>query len=438
MRKKAKNNIGRTSVALLVGALMSSTLITPAIAQDLTGDIRFSWWGSTTRNAKAEQIVSMFEEEYPGVSVSPEPGEWGSYWDKLTVQSASGNQPCAITMQSRWLAQYSDPAILTPLDDLVESGAINTAGIAPAVLDGGRGADGNLYFIPHGVFFFTVYMNKTVIEEAGLEMPGEGWTWDSMAEFARELATHLPDGSYAIGNGGTGMDVFTNWVQGRGEALFNADGSVGFTKETVQGFFDYWEALRQDGITEAADQMSELPDNVIDDTLLANGRIMIDFRPANQVDAHQRVLDVAASGQELTMLGYPAGPAGYGDDLGANGLAIGANCDGSDKDSAVAFINFFTQDPEAAAVYASDNGVVSVDALREAQLQDPATSDGQLQAVNMLGVVGPRARTAFFPAGGYAAVSSTLMSTYEAVAFGQMSTEDAAERLISQVTRLVR
>ena len=193
--------------ALLIGATML-----PASAQKLSGNIRFTWWGSTTRNDKTERIIKLFEAANPGVTVTREPGEFNSYWDKLTVQSASGNQPCSITMQSRYLAQYADPAILKPLDDLVKAGTLDVRGVAPAVVDSGRGPDGKLYFIPSGVFYFTVLMNKTEIEKAGLQLPDDNWTWDDYASFARKLAAKLPSGTYATGNFGEAFDAFTNWV----------------------------------------------------------------------------------------------------------------------------------------------------------------------------------------------------------------------------------
>ncbi|WDR03490.1 extracellular solute-binding protein [Devosia algicola] len=425
-------------LAVLVSAMMAGTMVPPAAAQDLSGEIRFSWWGSTVRNAKAESIISMFEKANPGVKVSREPGEWGSYWDKLTVQSASGNQPCAITMQSRWLAQYADPSILQPLDDKVASGELDVTGIDSAVLDSGRGSDGNLYFIPHGVFYFTLFMNKTAIEDAGMELPPDDWTWDDYAQYARDLSDKLPEGSYAVGNQGGAMDTFTDWVQSHGETLFTPEGEVGFTKQTVVDYFDFWEALRKDGVTETADQMAEIPDNIIDDTLLANGKILIDARPANQVDGHQKVLDAAMPGQELVIHSYPVGPSGTGEDIGSNGLAIGATCDENGTKLTEAWINFFTENPDAAATYSSDNGVVSVDRFRTAQLENPDTTPGQYQAVNMLSTVGPRAKSAYFPSGGYSALSGALTSAYETVAFEQSSSADAADKLIAQVKRLVR
>lgn len=431
-----KGPVGRTMVAALA-VLMASAAV-PSFAQDLSGNIRFSWWGANVRNEKTERILKLFESEHPGVTITREPGEFNAYWDKLNVQAASGNQPCSITMQSRLLAQYADPAILRPLDDLVADGTLDVSGIEKSVLDSGRGADGKLYFIPHGVFYFAILMNKTQIEKAGMQIPPNDWTWDDFAKFARELATKLPAGSYAAGNLGNNMNGFAGYVLGTGETMFNPDGSVAATPETVTKWFSLWEDLRKEGVTETADLMAEVPDNLIDNTLLAKGKIIMDARPANQLDGHQKVLNVAQPGEELILHTLPVGPKGAGNDVGSNGFAIGANCDANGVKIAAAWTNFFLQDERAADIYLSDNGVVTVDKFREKQLSNPKATPGQRQLIAVFNEVAPGAATLFYPPGGYNTMIDVITSTYEAVAFGKQTPEQGAASFVDQVSRLTK
>ncbi|MFI5010773.1 MAG: ABC transporter substrate-binding protein [Hyphomicrobiales bacterium] len=434
-----RGRIARAAFAALAICLISATMISGnAFAQDLRGNIRFTWWGATTRNQKTDEIIKLFEAEHPGVTITREPGEFYSYWDKLTVQSASRNQPCAITMQSRWLNQYADPAILLPLDDLVASGKLKIEGVEKSVIDSARGPDRKLYFIPSGVFYFGLLLNKTAIAAAGVSIPGNDWTWDDYGAFVRKLAKKLPQGTYAAGNLGRRMDGFTNWVQGRGEVLFKPDGSVGVTKGTIVAYFKFWEALRQEGVTETADLMTEIPDNIIEGTLLANGGILVDARPANQLDAHQKTLNTAKPGEELIIHTYPVGPAGAGDDFGSNGFAIGANCDANSVNIAAAWSNFFLEDPRAAQIYLSDNGVVAVDRFQNQQASDPKATPGQRQLIEVFREVAPRAKSAYFPAGGYAAVVGALTPAYESVAFGRATPDQAADAMLSQIKRVMR
>jgi multiple sugar transport system substrate-binding protein len=435
------NRVVKPLTAALLAGLLGATLIpVGAFAADPLpkGSIRFTWWGATTRNQKTEQIIKLFEAANPGTTISAEPGDFNTYWDKLTVQSASGNQPCSITMQSRYLAQYADPAILKPLDDMVKSGELETAGVDPAVLDSARGPDGKLYFIPSGVFYFTLLMNKTDIEKAGMQLPPSTWTWDDYATYVKQLQSKLPAGVHASGNLGNEFDGFTNWVQGHGETLFKPDGSIGVSTKTIADYFNYWEALRKAGITEPIDQTAEIQNTLIDQTLLAKGTTAIDGRPANQLDAHQKVLSAAHPGQQLVLHTYPLGPSGQGNDIGSNGFAIGANCSDDNTKIAAAWSNFFLENPDAASIYASDNGVVSVDKFREAQGSGPKATEGQRQLVKVFTEVAPTAKAAFFPSGGYQAMNQALQHSYQSVAFGKASADAAANAMLEEVKRVMQ
>ena len=440
-QNSGQSRIVKTGLALLAAGVMSLTTVpfgASAQGEELNGNIRFTWWGSTTRNQKTEQIIKLFEEANPGVKITAEPGEWNSYWDKLTIQAASGNQPCSLTMQSRWLNQYADPAILKPLDDMVASGELDTSGVAKSVIDSARGPDGKLYFIPSGVFYFVLFMNKTEIEKAGLQLPPNDWTWDDYAKFVTDLSKKLPEGTYASGDLGNLPDAFTNWVQSHGEHLFDSEGAFAVPKQTIVDYFNFWEDLRKAGVTEPADKMAEIPDNIIDDTLLAKGQVAIDGRPANQLDAHNRVLSKAAPGEELVIHTYPVGPQGAGDDIGTNGFAIGASCDENGTKIAAAWSNFFLENEQAADIYLSDNGVVSVDKFQEKQGNDTKLTEGQRQLVKIFQVVAPRAKAAYYPSGGYQALNQALMSNYESVAFGKVTPDEGADAMIKQIKSLMR
>jgi multiple sugar transport system substrate-binding protein len=426
--------------ALIASAMSAICLPVHGMAADqpLKGSIRFTWWGATLRNQKTQQIIALFQQANPGVTISAEPGDFNTYWDKLTVQSASSNQPCSITMQSRYLAQYADPSILKPLDAMVKSGELQTDGVDKAVMDSARGPDGKLYFIPSGVFYFTMLVNRTDIETAGMKLPQDDWTWDDFAKFVQELQPKLPKGVHATGNMGNEFDAFTNWVQGRGEVLFRKDGSIGVSKQTIVDYFTFWEKLRKAGDTEPIDQTAEIPNTLIDQTLLAKGELVFDARPSNQLDAHQKVLSTAHPGQELVLHTYPLGPAGQGNDIGSNGFAIGANCNANDTRIAAAWSNFFLENPKAAEIYASDNGVVSVDKYRQEQGNSPQASEGLRELVALFAKVAPTAKSAFFPSGGYKAMLQSLQDSYQSVAFGKASADAAAGNMLAEVKRLMR
>ena len=406
----------------------------------IQGEIRFSWWGGQVRNEKTDQILQLFEQENPGVHVSRENADFAPHWEKLTIQAAGNNQPCTIQMQTRWLATFAEPSILRPLDDLVKSGALNVTGIPETVLNSARGADGNLYMIPSGVFYFSLLYNKQMADAgaaAGVQPLIYPYGWTQFADYVRKIKPTLGDGVAGTHNMGREPDSFVTWVQSHGEKLF--DGStVAFSKATAQAWFEYWEGLRKEGLTDSPEEMGTENSAMVEETNLANGRGFISNRPPNQLGSVQKTVDTVNPGATIDIMPYPTGDDGMvGMDIGANGIAIGANCPDELLPASVAWINFFTQDPRAAQIYQSDNGVVAIDQFAEAQASNPDTQKTQVRMIEVYRQLVPTAKPVFWPAGGYAALTDVLNRTYDAVAFEQLTPEQGADQLLAELQEQV-
>src|SRR5690606_29000915 len=133
----------------------------------------------------------------------------------------------------------------------------DVSGIPEPVLNASRGADGNLYMIPSGVFYFSLLYNKQMAEAAAaagvppLEAP---YTWTEFADYLRAVKPHLPEGAVATHNMGREQDSFVTWVQSHGEELFNGS-EVAFSRDVAIAWFEYWETLRKEGLTESPEDM---------------------------------------------------------------------------------------------------------------------------------------------------------------------------------------
>lgn len=437
---KGVSPLALASVILAAGAALPANVSaqnsSPEAAKALgpiQGEIRFSWWGSQARNEKTDKILQLFEQENPGVHVVREQGDFGPHFDRLAIQSAAGNQPCTIQMQTRYLATFAKPNILMPLDDLLAQGVFNVNGIAQPIMDSSKGDDGHLYMIPSGVFYFALLYNKTMAEESGIAPLPAKYTWNQLADYLRAIKPKLPEGVNATHNMGRETDSFVDWVQAHGEKMFEGP-KVAFSKQNVVDWFNYWEALRKDGITDTPDVAVEDNGSLVEESLIANGKTFLTNRPPNRLDSHQKVLDAVMPGSKLDIMPYPTGEDGTtGMDLGANGISIGATCSKELLPAAVAWINFFTEDPRAADIYQSDNGVVAIADFQTAQMNDPKTSPGQKRHIELFQQVANDAKPVAWPAGAYAAVTDTLGRAYDAVAYEQMSPEDAADQFMQEL-----
>ncbi len=394
------------------------------------GEISFTWWGTGERSQKTQAVMALFQQKYPKAKLQGQPvGDFNTYWQKLTVEAAAHNLPDVPQMQVRYLAVYATRNALRPLDDLVQSGAIDVSGMPKVLVDSGRGRDGKLYMVPTGSATNNWIYNVTIAEKAGLAPLPSDMTWDQLQKWLMDAKDKMPAGVYASDLRGGGDAEWWAWVSSHGQPVFTKSGKLGFSKELMVQYWNWWETLRKAGATVPAAMMQEEPtDN--QQGYITLGKVMFDQRPANQLAAIQAPL--AASGKgTLKLAAFPRRPSGNGQVLVNNGLSIAANC--TNVPTAAAWINFFTNDPDGAKAYASSNGAVTVTNLLDAQIAEagsglPATKE-YLQFIK--GVIAGKPTIVDFPPN-YTAVVQALANNYSNVAFGKATVESAVDAFFSQ------
>ncbi|MFD1718420.1 ABC transporter substrate-binding protein [Georgenia deserti] len=340
---------------------------------EVAGQIQYTWWGGPGRNERTQEVIDLYMDEHPEVTVNGTTGEFTSHWENMTVQASGGNLPCLPQMQNRTLADYADRGALMPLDDIVESGAIDTSHIPDEVLDSGRGADGNLYMIPYGAAFGSLMVNVTQVEELGLETPPENYDWDWLADWLTQISEET--GEPAMSNVGQHTDLFEAWVRSHGEELYDENG-IAFEPDTVAGYWEWVNALADSGAIDSAEVGVEQRNQPVEQSDFAAGDRAAHIWPANALGTVQETIDEASPGDELAVFPLPSGSDGTaGSALWLSGLSIAENCE--NVATAASFIDFFVNDPEAALAYGSDNGANTQTENLEALLEDPELSEAK-------------------------------------------------------------
>jgi multiple sugar transport system substrate-binding protein len=416
-------------LAAACGGGTSATDAAGAAGEDgkgqVEGTIRLSWWGAESRNKKTNQVADMFEDQHSGVTVQREVTDFGNYWNRLNVQAAGKNMPCVTQMQARQLNDYTDRKVLLPLDPMIDSGAIDVAGIPAEVLDSGRGPDGKLYMVPTGAAYDALMVNQTLAEQAGVGLPPDGYDWDFFFDWARRAARGMPEGAAAANLRGGQPNYFIAYTNAYGQDMFSADGKLGFTKELLAEYWTRWEELRAAGATNDAASSAEEPTQP-EESYIAQGKVMADSRPGNSLTPVQATLDGLGKNQKLTTLPLPSGPDGPGNVIITSGFSVPVNCD--NVPTAAAFINFWANDQEGARIYASDNGAVTTTKLLEQQLADtslPATKHQELELYQK--IVDQGAATIVYPPGYQAVFEDAFTRSYEDVIFGRRSIQEAVD-----------
>ena len=67
------------------------------------------------RNKNTTEAVTAYTSAKPKVKVSPQPGEWASYWDKLATQTAGNTAPYIIQMDMAYISEYGNRGALLDL-----------------------------------------------------------------------------------------------------------------------------------------------------------------------------------------------------------------------------------------------------------------------------------------------------------------------------------
>ena len=136
---------------------------------------------SAEHNRIVEEIAADYESQNDGVSVNIEVLSNEQYKDKIKVLSTSDELPdVGMTWPAGYLEPYVEAEKFAPLDDVVEGEFKDSfvAGTTEAYA-----VDGSTYGLPLEMNVATVFYNKAIFEEHGLEKP------ETYEEFQNVIST---------------------------------------------------------------------------------------------------------------------------------------------------------------------------------------------------------------------------------------------------------
>ena len=182
--------------ATTTAAPAPTTTAAPAAPAALEGSLR---WGAMTLPGlpyldEVQPMIDSFTAMHPGVSIELEEIAPDGYVDKLVAYNAVNNLPDIFFSHNGWVDRFAQQGITLDMKPYWEGDSdFNISDWYPSMLQvcstvalkdqpagemhcQGMSADVNTFFY-----------NIPMLEAAGLELPGDGFTWDDMAEYARVL-----------------------------------------------------------------------------------------------------------------------------------------------------------------------------------------------------------------------------------------------------------
>lgn len=226
--------------AFFIVSVVLAGLIAPAAAQENDPvTIRFSWWGNPTRDERTIQVIELFEETYPWITVEYDTQGWNDYWIVMDSQGQGGNLPDVMQQDYSRLKTWVDAGWLLSLDDLASDGIIDLSNVADASINSGK-IDDELYAIALGTNSLGIMLDLEVYEDAGIPLPASDWTWEDFEDVC--LTVHEQTDSWCIG---ANLELDVVWESlwlGYGETAYAADGkSFGYSSN--QPYIDYLHML---------------------------------------------------------------------------------------------------------------------------------------------------------------------------------------------------
>src|SRR5690625_3330723 len=251
-------------------------------ADDDQVTLRMTWWGSQSRHDQTQEIIDLFEAEYPHITINAEFTGWDGYFEKMAAAAAGNNLPDIMQQNfGEYLNQYADRGLLADLTPFIENGTIDLDGVSEVVLDSGT-QNGQVLGIPTGTNALTVIYNQTMLEEAGVDIPDPMWTWDDHHAIARQV--HEATGEYGTRKFETG-NVFEYYLRQHGYRLFNDDGTdLGYDDDQLLvDYFTMITDLIDEGVAPGPDVIQEIQG--LEDELIVHGKSPFDIRWSNQLGA---------------------------------------------------------------------------------------------------------------------------------------------------------
>lgn len=192
--------------------------------QAVQKEISFSWWGNDARHDYTLAAIETFEDLHPDIKVKCHYSEWSGYQTRNDVRMVSHTESDVMQINYAWLNQYSSDGEgyydISQLSDYVDLSNFTEEDLAYGM------QEGKLNAIPIALNTMTVYVNKSVYDEYGLDIPK---TWDDF--FAAAEVMHGEHYPISISKKSAWFFLVAYVGQMTGKELMDDEGNITFGEE---------------------------------------------------------------------------------------------------------------------------------------------------------------------------------------------------------------
>ncbi|WP_457124121.1 ABC transporter substrate-binding protein [Microbacterium sp. A588] len=391
-------------------------------------ELEISWWGDDNRATLFGEVIDLFEDEYPNITVVETPvGSPDDLFNRLATDFAAGGDtaPDVFALGGAKPQEYGALGALLDLSTVSEQ--LDASKYPDFSLTSAL-VDDQLYGLPTGGNATAAFINADIFAQAGVDVPADGWTWDDLVAVTNEIGSAgltTADGKPVHGIDLRVQDIMGTYAGQLSEVgIYDWDGQLGVDVDDIASWYEIEKQLLEGGA---------LPDPSV---VTANWALPPDQQPFTLGQAavtfgYSNLMGVyAGAGENVQMVLPPTST-----DISGVALLPSAfwsiNAASAHPEAAALLMNWFLNEPAAAELILDTRGVpFNPDTL--AVVSPLLSGPGQVAAdyVNVVleeGVVAPPQ-----PAGG--SILNELSQRMESeVLFERATPEEAAQRWIDEL-----
>lgn len=239
----------RSNLIVSLFAIVMLLATTTVFAQEPV-EIRITWYDDGSEGAVLRDLLDQFEADNSDIRVVVDTVAYQVILDQLPVQVQAGEAPdiARVTDFAAFRGNYLD------LRPLVADAAYWEASFPEAVLGALRSGedDDGIYGFPNQFTVSAPYINRTLFEQAGIDVPSDSMdevTWEEWTQAAAQVA-EATGTDYAIAIDRSGHRL-AGPLFSQGAVLFNQDGSITVDTEGFRTMAQLLIDWHNDGITPA-------------------------------------------------------------------------------------------------------------------------------------------------------------------------------------------
>ena len=197
-------------------------------------EITLSWWGNDNRTEYTLQAVHLFETQHPEIKVKCSYSEWAGYEARSRIRMVSDTEADVMQINVGWLDQFSaDGSGYYDLNKV--SDFLDLSNFPEDILRFGT-RNNVLNAIPIAMNAETVYINKTIFNKYGLDVPK---TWDDMFDCAKVLSK---DDIYPLSGASKAVWLYaiTYTEQSTGVSFLDEKNNFAFTPAEWEVAIDFY------------------------------------------------------------------------------------------------------------------------------------------------------------------------------------------------------